>query len=80
MEGLDYPLIYFAIAQGTFPWQTILWPNRQIWATPPSFDTVTFRNRLQDQNSDVVNDFSTLFTTLWRFGPVAPEFTTLECV
>jgi len=33
---------FFLIAQGTLPWQPILWPNWQNWPIIPSFIALVF--------------------------------------
>ena len=64
---------------GTLPWQTILQPSLRHASVPKLIG-------LQDHNSDFRrlngNDFSrpTLCRNLVKFGPVTPDFATLECV
>ena len=82
--GCHYAFIHFEIAQGTLPWQPILWTYLQNLPTPPSLIALSFRNGLEYRNANGCfnsgNDASASFENLVSFGTVTSEFMRRECV
>jgi len=68
----------FHIAQGTLPWQPILWSKLAKPDYSPLFVALAFRNGLQYRHSDfkkfICDDLATLFVNLVNFGSVSPEY------
>jgi len=72
------------MAQGTLPWQPILWSKLSKSDYSLLFVALAFRNRWQYRHSDfrkfICGDLAIVSMNLVNFGPVTPEFTKVKDV